>query len=303
MNALSIKDLKKNYRGNVTALKGISFDVEEGDFFALLGPNGAGKSTAIGIITCLVNKTSGLVNIFDCDTDTESDKTKKCVGLVPQEFNFNVFEKVIDIIVNQAGYYGIPRKVALKRAEYYLKRLDLWHKRDSASMTLSGGMKRKLMITRALIHEPRLLILDEPTAGVDVETRREMWHFMKELNEKGTTIILTTHYLEEAERLCRNVAIIDKGIIIENTSVRKLLARMEKESFIFFLSPYEGKIPELDGYTLEVLDKISLRVEISIEQSVSDVIMHLGKYGIEVKSVKNKSNKLEELFINMVQKR
>ena len=302
MYALSIENLKKTYKGNVTALKGISFDVKEGDFFALLGPNGAGKSTAIGIITCLVNKTSGSIKIFGHDADSESDKTKRCVGLVPQEFNFNVFEKVIDIVVNQAGYYGISRKIALERAEHYLTVLDLWYKRNSASRSLSGGMKRKLMITRALMHEPKLLILDEPTAGVDVETRREMWNFMTELNKNGTTIILTTHYLEEAESLCRNVAIIDKGEIIKNDSVKKLLSKLEKETFILFVSPHKGLLKSLDGYELKELDSAAIRVDINRGQSLNNVIRHLNSQGIEVNSIKNKSNKLEELFINLVRK-
>lgn len=303
MNALSITDLRKTYAGNVTALKGISFDVEEGDFFGLLGPNGAGKSTAIGIITCLVNKTSGTVSIFDHDISAENHVTKTFVGLVPQEFNFNIFEKVIDIVVNQAGYYGIPRKTALERAEQNLCRLDLWHKRNSQSQRLSGGMKRKLMIARALTHNPKLLILDEPTAGVDVETRREMWDFMTGLNSNGTTIILTTHYLEEAERLCRNVAIIDKGEIIENTSVKKLLTRLERETFLLFVRGDLKKAKPPEGYEATVLDSTALRIELTREQSLSDVILHLKSQGIEVMSVRNKSGKLEELFLELTQKK
>jgi len=302
MYALSISNLTKTYPNNLTALKGISINVKKGDFFALLGPNGAGKSTAIGIISCLVNKTGGSVQIFDHEIDNESHITKTFLGLVPQEFNFNVFEKVFDIVVNQAGYYGMPRKRASERAEYYLKRLDLWHKKDSPSRFLSGGMKRKLMIVRALIHEPKLLILDEPTAGVDVETRREMWDFLTELNNNGTTIILTTHYLEEAEKLCKNVAIIDKGDIIENTSVKKLLSTLEKETFILHTSKIGQDIEKLDGYEVTRLDDTSLRVEISKDQSLNDLMIQLNKQNIEIKSMRNRSNRLEELFLNLVGK-
>ena len=302
MKALSISGLKKIYKNNTTALKGIDLTVDEGDFFALLGPNGAGKSTAIGIITCLVNKTGGSIKIFGHDIDSENDKTKTFVGLVPQEFNFSVFERVLDIVINQAGYYGIPRHIALERAEYYLTRLDLWHKRSVPSRALSGGMKRKLMIARALIHRPKLLILDEPTAGVDVETRRQMWEFMTELNEDGTTIILTTHYLEEAEKLCKNIAIINKGKIIENTSIRKLLARIEKEILIFFVSGMGDSIKPLSSYDIKKLDDISLKVELLNGQTISEVVDHLSKQNIIVKSIKNKSNKLEELFIDLVNK-
>ena len=302
MQALSISDLKKTYKNNTIALQGIDLSVNEGDFFALLGPNGAGKSTAIGIISCLVNKTSGSIKIFGHDIDSENDKTKTCVGLVPQEFNFSVFERVLDIVINQAGYYGISRPIALERAEYYLTRLDLWHKRFVPSRALSGGMKRKLMIARALIHRPKLLILDEPTAGVDVETRRQMWDFMTELNEAGTTIILTTHYLEEAEKLCKNVAIINKGKIIENTSIRKLLSRFEKEVFIFFVSGMGDSIKPLSSYYIEKIDDISLKIELSKGQNISEIVAHLGDQNIIVESMKNKSNKLEELFINLVNK-
>ena len=302
MQALTISGLKKTYKNNITALQGIDLNVDAGDFFALLGPNGAGKSTAIGIISCLVNKSGGSIKIFGHDIDSENVKTKACVGLVPQEFNFSVFERVLDIVINQAGYYGIPRHTALERAEYYLNRLGLWHKRAEPSRALSGGMKRKLMIARALIHRPKLLILDEPTAGVDVETRRQMWDFMTELNEAGTTIILTTHYLEEAEKLCKNVAIINKGKIIENTSIRKLLARFEKEIFIFFVSGMGDSIKPLNSYCIEKLDDISLKVELSKGQNMSEIIEHLRDENIIVESIKNKSNKLEELFINLVNK-
>ena len=302
MKALSISGLKKIYKNNTNALKGIDLEVEEGDFFALLGPNGAGKSTAIGIISSLVNKTGGSIKIFGHDIESEADKTKTFVGLVPQEFNFSVFERVLDIVVNQAGYYGISRHIALERAEYYLTRLDLWHKRFVPSRALSGGMKRKLMIARALIHRPKLLILDEPTAGVDVETRRQMWDFMKELNEHGTTIILTTHYLEEAEKLCKNVAIINKGIIIENTSIRKLLARFENEVFIFFVSGMQDSVKPLHSYDIERLDDISLKVELKKGQNISEIVNHLSRQNMTVESIKNRSNKLEELFINLVNK-
>ncbi|MDH3975298.1 MAG: ABC transporter ATP-binding protein [Deltaproteobacteria bacterium] len=302
MYALSITDLIKVYPNNLTALKGISVNVEKGDFFALLGPNGAGKSTTIGIMSCLINKTSGSVQIFGREIDKESHITKTFLGLVPQEFNFNVFEKVFDIVVNQAGYYGIPRKKASERAEYYLKKLDLWHKKESPSRFLSGGMKRKLMIARALIHEPKLLILDEPTAGVDVETRREMWNFMSQLNEKGTTIILTTHYLEEAEKLCKNVAIIDKGAIIENTSVKKLLSRLEKETFILHTKEPGENINKIKGYELKRLDSTSLKIEISGDQSINELIIELNKQNIEIKSMRNISGRLEELFLNLVGK-
>jgi len=303
MNALSITDLHKTYAGGTSALKGISFDVEKGDFFALLGPNGAGKSTAIGIISCLVNKTGGTVKIFDKDIDTQSELTKSFVGLVPQEFNFNIFEKVMHIVVNQAGYYGIKRKVATKRAEYLLTKLGLWHKRDAQSQSLSGGMKRKLMIARALVHEPRLLILDEPTAGVDVETRREMWKFMAELNESGTTIILTTHYLEEAEKMCRNVAIIDRGEIVENTSIRRLLSTLESETYILLTAGETGQFKPVEGYELKRLDNFALKLELLKDQNLNDVIRLLNGQGIEIKSVRSKSNKLEELFLNLVNKK
>ncbi len=302
MNALVIKDLHKTYASGTSALKGVSFHVAKGDFFALLGPNGAGKSTAIGIITRLVNKTGGLVEIFGQDIETQGDLTKSFVGLVPQEFNFNIFEKVLHIVVNQAGYYGIRRKVAEERAEYYLKRLHLWQKRDAQSQTLSGGMKRKLMIARALIHEPRLLILDEPTAGVDVETRREMWEFMKELNEKGTTIILTTHYLEEAEKMCRNVAIIDGGRIVENTSIKKLLSRRADETYILLARDEINEIEPLPGYSMTRLDGTSVRLELSDRQNINDVIGHLSSHGIEIKGIRSKSNRLEELFLGLVNK-
>lgn len=235
MQALNISGLTKTYKGGVQALKGIDLTVEQGDFFALLGPNGAGKSTTIGVISALVNKTSGKVSVFGHDVDTELEAAKSCIGLVPQEFNFNQFETVLQIVVNQAGYYGVPRSIAKERAEKYLTQLDLWEKRNSPARTLSGGMKRRLMIARSLMHEPKLLILDEPTAGVDIEIRRSMWQFLEEINQQGVTIILTTHYLEEAEMLCRNIAIIDKGVIVENTSIKALLSKLNIETFILDL--------------------------------------------------------------------
>ncbi|HEX7028690.1 MAG TPA: ABC transporter ATP-binding protein, partial [Gammaproteobacteria bacterium] len=248
--ALRIDNLRKTYEGGVEALKGVSFEVGEGDFFALLGPNGAGKSTLIGIITSLVRKTAGNVQVFDANIDTHFERAKQYIGLVPQEFNFNIFEKPIDIVLNQAGYYGIRRKLAYSRAERYLKALDLWSKRDQQSRYLSGGMKRRLLIARALVHEPRLLILDEPTAGVDIELRRSMWQFMRDINRQGTTIILTTHYLEEAENLCRHIAIIDKGELIKNTSIRKLLSTLHMETFVFDVREPLQAAPELSGYAV-----------------------------------------------------
>ncbi len=283
-------------------MKGISFDVEKGDFFALLGPNGAGKSTAIGIISSLINKTGGTVRIFGKDIDTKSNEAKTHVGLVPQEFNCNIFERVTDIVVNQAGYYGIHRKVAMARAEYFLKKLGLWRKRSEVSQTLSGGMKRRLMIARALIHHPQLLILDEPTAGVDVETRRDMWSFMTELNQEGTTIILTTHYLEEAERLCRNVAIIDRGEIIENTSVKRLLSKLDKETFVLETRTPVNNPKPMEGYSIMQEDDGTLKIEVYKRQNMNDIILHLHNQGIEILSIRNISGRLEELFLNLVNK-
>lgn len=297
-NALEIKDLKKVYATGVEALRGIDLIVEEGDFYALLGPNGAGKSTTIGIITSLVNKTSGKVKVFGYDIDTELVRAKQQIGLVPQEFNFNPFETVQQIVVNQAGYYGVSRKEALKRSEKYLKQSDLWEKRNVRAQMLSGGMKRRLMIARALMHEPKLLILDEPTAGVDIELRRDMWEFLKELNENGTTIILTTHYLEEAEMLCRNIGIIQSGEVIENTSMKSLLAKLQFETFIFDLAPYEQK-PEITGYKNFFEDDQTLAVEVERNQGLTNVFEQLSKQGIEVLSMRNKSNRLEELFLSI----
>jgi len=298
--ALSIKSLKKTYGNGFEALKGIDLDVMEGDFFALLGPNGAGKSTAIGIITTLINKTSGTVEIFGKNIDSEIGAAKSFIGLVPQEFNFNVFEPVQEILWNQAGYYGIPRKVAEQRAERYLKQLDLWGKRKDQAISLSGGMKRRLMIARALVHEPKLLILDEPTAGVDIEIRHSMWKFLQEINAQGTTIILTTHYLEEAENLCRNIAIIDHGQIIENTSIRSLLRKLQFETFVLDLDQPVAEVPEIDGFRIKMLDDSSLEVEMDKQQSVNVLFDKLSQGNMQVKSMRNKSNRLEQLFMHLV---
>ncbi|HFJ6582512.1 TPA: ABC transporter ATP-binding protein, partial [Enterococcus faecium] len=293
-NALEINNLKKVYGSGVEALRGIDLSVKEGDFYALLGPNGAGKSTTIGIITSLVNKTSGKVNVFGYDLDTDLVRAKQQIGLVPQEFNFNPFETVQQIVVNQAGYYGVSRKEAMKRSEKYLKQSNLWEKRNVRARMLSGGMKRRLMIARALMHEPRLLILDEPTAGVDIELRREMWEFLRELNENGTTIILTTHYLEEAEMLCRNIGIIQSGELIENTSMKELLSKLQFETFIFDLAPYETK-PVIEGYACTFEDEQTIAVEVERNQGVNGIFDQLTRQGIKVLSMRNKSNRLEEL--------
>ncbi|MNP12732.1 Daunorubicin/doxorubicin resistance ATP-binding protein DrrA [compost metagenome] len=274
----------------------------EGDFFALLGPNGAGKSTTIGILSTLVNKTSGSVTVFGHDLDREPYKLKRCLGVVPQEFNFNQFEKVFDIVVTQAGYYGIPAKIARERAEQYLTQLGLWDKRNSASRELSGGMKRRLMIARALVHEPRLLILDEPTAGVDIELRRSMWNFLTELNQQGITIILTTHYLEEAEQLCRNIAIIDHGTIVEHTSMRRLLTKLHVETFLLDLKTPQQQLPVLDGYPARLVDDHTLEVQVEKQQGVNGLFSQLAAQGIEVLSLRNKTNRLEELFVSLVEK-
>ncbi|WP_438313619.1 ABC transporter ATP-binding protein [Sporosarcina sp. FA9] len=296
--ALEIKDLKKIYTGGVEALRGIDLKVKEGDFYALLGPNGAGKSTIIGIVTSLVNKTSGKVKVFGYDMDTQLMQVKLQIGLVPQEFNFNPFETVQQIVVNQAGYYGVPRKEALKRSEKYLKQSDLWEKRNVRARMLSGGMKRRLMISRALMHEPRLLILDEPTAGVDIELRREMWVFLKELNANGTTIILTTHYLEEAETLCRNIGIIQKGELIEDTSMKSLLAKLQFETIILEIES-SVRIPVIKGYNSELVDEATLSVEVARDQGINEVFNQLSEQGVKVLSMRNKSNRLEELFLKI----
>ncbi len=300
--ALSIQDLRKVYGNNFEALKGISLDVQQGDFFALLGPNGAGKSTTLGIVSSLVNKTSGKVSVFGFDIDTQLTQAKQCLGVVPQEFNFNPFEKVLDIVVTQAGYYGIPRKQATERAEVYLRKLGLWEKRNERARMLSGGMKRRLMIARALVHEPKLLILDEPTAGVDIELRRSMWDFLTEINAAGTTIILTTHYLEEAESLCRNIAIIDHGTIIQNTSMKALLQQLDTETFILDLKDDFAQLPQLNGYVIRARDAHTLEVDVPKAQGLNALFSHLAEQGIEVSSMRNKANRLEELFVSLVDK-
>ncbi len=300
--ALSLRQLSKTYSNGFQALRGIDLDVAEGDFFALLGPNGAGKSTTIGILSTLVNKTSGTVQVFGNDLDRNPAALKRCLGVVPQEFNFSQFEKVFDIVVTQAGYYGIPRRLAGERAEQYLTQLGLWEKRNSASRELSGGMKRRLMIARALVHQPRLLILDEPTAGVDIELRRSMWSFLTGLNEQGITIILTTHYLEEAEQLCRNIGIIDHGRIVENTSMRALLAQLHVETFVLDLKEAQLIAPQLAGYPSRLLDAHTLEVQVEKEQGITGLFQQLAAQRIEVQSLRNKSNRLEELFVSLVEK-
>ncbi|ACK48002.1 ABC transporter ATP-binding protein [Shewanella sp. SP2S2-4] len=301
-HALVLEGLKKTYKGGVEAVKGISLTVNQGDFFALLGPNGAGKSTTIGIISSLVQKSSGSVKVFDYDIDKQLEHAKLCIGLVPQEFNFNQFETVLQIVVNQAGYYGVPKPVALERAKKYLSQLDLWEKRNSQSRELSGGMKRRLMIARALMHEPKLLILDEPTAGVDIELRRSMWEFLKQINQQGVTIILTTHYLEEAEMLCRNIGIIDKGILVECTSMKALLSKLNMETFILDLRRDTATAPVLDGMACRLTDSHTLEVDVVKEQNLNDVFSQLSAANIEVLSMRNKSNRLEELFVELVKK-
>lgn len=300
--ALSIKQLRKSYANGFEALKGVDLEVAEGDFFALLGPNGAGKSTTIGVLSTLVNKTSGSVQVFGHDLDSDPLALKRCIGLVPQEFNFNQFETALNILTTQAGYYGIKLKESRARAEELLKQLGLWDKRNVASRMLSGGMKRRLMIARALMHKPRLLILDEPTAGVDIELRRSMWEYLTELNEQGTTIILTTHYLEEAEQLCRNIAIIDHGTIVENTSMRALLGQLSKETFLLDLKETQTQTPELDGYPAEMLDECTLQVQVEKHRGLTDLFTQLSTQGVEVLSLRNKSNRLEELFVSLVEK-
>ena len=299
--ALSIRDLTKTYKGGYAALKGIDLDVNPGDFFALLGPNGAGKSTTIGIVTSLVTKTGGKVSVFGHDIDTDFSRAKSCIGLVPQEINLNIFEPLIQILVNQAGYYGIARRRALERAEYYLGRLGLWDRRNDAVRTLSGGMKRRMMIARALIHDPRLLILDEPTAGVDIEIRRSMWEFLHEINAAGTTIILTTHYLEEAESLCRHIAIIDNGVLVENTTMKKLLAKLGTETFVLDLRMPLTQLPPLPGHDIRMLDGHTLEVEISRDSGINKLFADLSARNIEVLSMRNKTNRLEQLFMSLVE--
>jgi ABC-2 type transport system ATP-binding protein len=302
VQALAIQQLCKTYKTGHQALKGIDLHVAPGDFFALLGPNGAGKSTTIGIITGLVNKTSGTISVFGHDIDRDWAEAKRCIGVVPQEFNFSQFEPVMNIVVNQAGFYGVPRKLAKQRAERYLNELKLWDKRRDAARTLSGGQKRRLMIARALLHEPRLLILDEPTAGVDIEVRRSMWEFLKQINSQGTTIILTTHYLEEAESLCRNIAIIDQGRIIENTSMKRLLAKLNMETFVLDLRQHITRTPAIAGYDLRLLDETRLEADVTKERSLNELFQWLTEHGIDVISMRNKTNRLEELFMSVLDK-
>jgi ABC-2 type transport system ATP-binding protein len=302
MNALSVRALTKTYKNGVQALKGIDLEVEQGDFFALLGPNGAGKTTLIGIMTSLVTKSGGDVVVFGHDIDSQLEAAKACIGVVPQELNFNMFESPETIVVNQAGFYGIPRAEARRRAERYLKQLQLWDKRDKASRSLSGGMKRRLMIARALMHEPRLLILDEPTAGVDIEIRRSMWDFLREINRRGTTIILTTHYLEEAETLCRNIAIIDGGRIVEHDRMSSLLRRLHTETFVLSSRCPLAAAPRLEGYPVRLTDDHTLEVEVSKEQNLNDLFGRLSQLGVEVVSMRNKVNRLEEIFMRLVDK-
>ncbi|WP_193165298.1 ABC transporter ATP-binding protein [Microbulbifer hainanensis] len=298
--ALSIQNLQKIYDNGFQALKGISFEVQPGDFFALLGPNGAGKSTTIGIICSLVRKTGGSVSIFGVDIDKNFPKAKQLLGVVPQEFNFSQFEKVFDIVATQGGFYGMPRALAEERTEKYLKQLGLWDKRNVQARMLSGGMKRRLMIARALIHEPRLLILDEPTAGVDIELRRSMWTFLQEINAQGTTIILTTHYLEEAESLCRNIAIIDKGDIVENTSIKSLLKTLSRETFILDTAESLQGAPDFGSFNGRLVDEHSLEVTVEKGQSLNELFTGLGAQGISVVSMRNRANRLEELFVSLL---
>src|ERR1700678_12127 len=300
MLALSTRALTKTYKNGVHALRGVELDVEEGDFFALLGQNGAGKTTLIGIVTSLVNKSSGQASVFGHDIDRELEVAKTCIGIVPQEMNFNQFETPYTIVVNQAGFYGIPRPLARERAEKYLKQLQLWDRRDKMSRGLSGGMKRRLMIARALVHEPRLLILDEPTAGVDIEIRRSMWEFLRGINDSGTTIILTTHYLEEAENLCRNIAIIEGGNIIERDSMANVLRKLQTEVFVFNLREPREVAPQLSGFTALLSDDHTLEIEMSKTQSLNDIFAQLSSQGIAVNSMRNKVNRLEELFVRLI---
>ncbi|MCG6870154.1 MAG: ABC transporter ATP-binding protein [Gammaproteobacteria bacterium] len=301
--ALEIQDLRKTYANGPPALKGIDLTVAQGEFFALLGPNGAGKSTAIGIVSSLINKTGGKVFIFGRDIDTDFAAARRNIGLVPQEFNFNVFEPVVEIVVNQAGYYGIPRRAAFDAAGEVLNQLGLWNKRRVQARELSGGMKRRLMIARALIHQPRLLILDEPTAGVDIEIRRSMWEFLARTNEAGTTIILTTHYLEEAESLCRQIAIIDEGRIVEHSAMRDLLSRLHEETFVLYLKEPLEQLPELGGHELRLVDERTLEARVHCDVKLNDLFADLSHAGIDILSMKNKTNRLEEFFISRLANR
>ncbi|MBT8061029.1 MAG: ABC transporter ATP-binding protein [Gammaproteobacteria bacterium] len=301
MYALEVNELRKTYKNGVEALKGISLQVEEGDFFALLGPNGAGKSTLIGIVSSLVNASSGETRVFGTSVQADRSRAMSYIGLVPQELNFNQFEKPLEIVVNQAGYYGIQREVALERAEKYLKQLQLWDKATKTSRTLSGGMKRRLMIARAMVNEPRLLILDEPTAGVDIEIRRSMWEFIRDINDSGTTVILTTHYLEEAESLCRNIAIIDHGEIIQNTDMKSLLATLDVETFVLDLRESIEHCPRVDGMEIAVRDERTLEASLPKQKSLNNLFSELELQGIHVLSMRNKANRLEELFLRLVE--
>ncbi len=303
MLALSVHALTKTYDNGVHALRGIDLEVERGDFFALLGPNGAGKTTLIGIVTSLVTKTSGSASVFGYDIDRELERAKSCIGVVPQEINFNQFETPLTIVVNQAGFYGVPRPEARRRAEVYLRQLQLWDKRNGTARGLSGGMKRRLMIARALMHEPRLLILDEPTAGVDIEIRRSMWEFLREINAQGTTIILTTHYLEEAESLCRNIAIIDKGDIIARDRVDSLLRQLRIETFVLDTREPLTQAPAVPQFTLRHVDAHTLEVDVSKEQNLNELFARLSALGINVLSMRNKVNRLEEVFVRLVEQR
>lgn len=299
--AISIQNLKKIYSNKVVALAGVDLEVDQGDFFGLLGPNGAGKSTIIGIISGLVNKTSGAVKVFGADIDERPQEARSYIGVVPQEFNFNIFEKVNNIVVDQAGYYGIPRTRAARDAEVFLKQLGLWEKRDHQAQTLSGGMKRRLMIARALIHRPKLLVLDEPTAGVDIELRRSMWEFLRALTKSGITIILTTHYLEEAEQLCKHLAIIDEGLIIERGTIKGMLSKLSVETFILDL---KNELPDsalslLNHFNITRVDPTTIEVNLTKDDTLNDAILELNRHNIYVKSMRNKANRLEELFVNL----
>ena len=301
MYALEINQLRKTYKNGFEALKGIDLKVKKGDFFALLGPNGAGKSTCIGILSSLINKTSGSVKIFGHDLENELIQAKSKIGMVPQEFNFNIFEPVGEIIANQGGYYGVPSTKVKKQSEYFLKELGLWDKRFLQARDLSGGMKRRLMIARALIHKPELLILDEPTAGVDIELRRSMWKFMRDIKDQGTTIILTTHYLEEAEQMCRNIAIIDQGNIIKDTSMKSLLSTLNSETFVLYLKQAVSELPQVKGsFILRLIDEHTLEVDIPKDQTMNELILQIHALGLEIESMRNKVNRLEELFVSLI---
>ena len=299
MNALTIQNLTKTYANGVEALKSINFNVAEGDFFALLGPNGAGKTTVIGIVTSLVNKTSGRIKVFEHNIEKDLSAAKSCIGVVPQEINLNLFDGVFNILVNQAGFYGVPRKESLKRAEHYLRQMELWDKRKEMARSLSGGMKRRLMIARALVSAPRLLLRDEPTAGVDIETRRAMWNFLRKINRSGTTIILTTHYLEEAEQLCNQLAIIDDGEIVENDSMNNVLTKLKLEVFVLNLDQPIDAVPEIEDYFIEITNPKEIEVHVKQAQILNPVFEKLASLGIGVLSMRNKTNRLEELFIEL----